>query len=195
MNRSRFLIVLLATMAMTPAASAQNNGSVGAFANYFRDRPTLDTNFVGLGGRLSFNVHNNVQVEAELAYDFNRVFTEGFTNPSTGTVTLERSELRVLHALFGPKFQTGGGAIRAFVTLKSGFINFRFDDRPATFRTFTSSVEALRLENVRAVLYPGGGLEFYAAFFGIRIDVGDEIYFRDGARHTLRISLGPHIRF
>lgn len=73
--------------------------------------------------------------------------------------------------------------------------NFRFDHRPATFGTFFSSVESLRASTVRGVLYAGGGLEGYAGPIGLRFDIGDEIYWRGGARHNLRISFGPHIRF
>lgn len=195
MKRTMLAMVLIAALGIVPAASAQNHGEVGIFANYFRHGSEPPANMWGLGGRLSFNVHANAQLEAEMAYDFNRGFTEGFENTTTGTIAFERSHLRVLHGLFGPKLQTGGGPIRAFVTLKGGFINFRFDDRPATFGTFASTVDELRLSDISGVLYPGGGVEFYAWIFGLRLDVGDEIYFRDGARNNLRISFGPHIRF
>jgi len=197
MKRNILAIVLISMVGIVPIASAQNNGGVGIFANYFRHGSEPPVNMWGLGGRLSFNVHENVQLEAEMAYDFNRAFTEGFLDTTTtiATLSFQRSHLRVLHGLFGPKFQTGGGPIRAFVTLKGGFINFRFDDRPATFGTFASTVDELRLSDVSGVLYPGGGVEFYAWIFGLRLDVGDEIYFRDGARNNLRISFGPHIRF
>lgn len=195
MKRSIYVIVLFSALAMIPAASAQNHGEVGVFANYFRHRTTANTNFWGLGGRLAANVHENVQLEAEMAYDFNRSFTEGFKNPTTGTITFQRSNLRVLHGLFGPKFQTGGGPIRAFFTVKGGFIHFRFDDRPATFGTFASTVDDLRRNTMSGVLYPGVGVELYAWIIGVRFDVGDEIYFRDGAHNNLRVSFGPHLRF
>ena len=195
MQRIMVTIVSLAALTMAPPTSAQDHGGVGVFANYFRHSSTGDTNLWGLGGRVSLNVHENVQLEAEMAYDFNRSFTEGFTNPTTGTITFQRSHLRVLHGLFGPKLQTGNGPIRAFLTLKGGFINFHFDNRPATFETFASTVDELRLNNVSGVLYPGVGVEFYAWILGLRIDAGDEIYFRDGARSNLRIGFGPHIRF
>ncbi|MBI4459002.1 MAG: hypothetical protein HY648_02950 [Acidobacteria bacterium] len=194
MKRTSILLFLFSILTLVPAASAQNHGEFGVFADYFRHKAT-DTNLWGLGGRLSFNAHELVQLEAEMAYDFNRTFSEGFRNPTTGTITSVRSNLRVLHGLFGPKFQTGGGPIRAFLTVKGGFINFRFDDRAATFGTFASSVDDLRLNNMSFTLFPGVGAEFYAAIIGLRFDIGDEIYFRDGAHHNLRITVGPHIRF
>ena len=73
-----------------------------------------------------------------MSYDFEQVFTEGFTNPTSGAVMLQQTPVRVLHGLFGPKFQSSGGPVRAFATLKGGIINFRFDPRPAGFNTFTS---------------------------------------------------------
>jgi hypothetical protein len=72
--------------------------------------------------------------------DFHQVFTEGFTDPVSGMVTLQQSNLQILHGLVGPTLGTGYGPIRASVTVQDGFVNFRFDRRPATFDTGTSSV-------------------------------------------------------
>ncbi len=190
----RIAILSLFAACFVPPALAQNHGEVGAFVDYFR-HDTTSTNFVGAGGRLSFNANRHLQLEAEMSYDFERSFTEGFQDTTTGSITFQRSPLRVLHGLFGPKLQTGGGPVRAFVTVKGGFVNFRFDERPATFATFTSTVEDLRRSNVNGALYPGGGVEAYLGPVGIRLDVGDEIYFQNGAHHNLRVAFGPHIRF
>lgn len=189
-------VVLIGGLALAPFASAQDleHGQVGVFADYMRLSQTK-TNFAGLGGRLGINVNRYVGLEAEMGYNFNQVFTEGFTDPVSGTVTLQRSNLRILHGLFGPTLQTGHGRVRAFVTVKGGFINFRFDPRPATFDTFTSSVTDLRTGNMNGVLYPGGGLEAHLGPVGLRVDVGDEIYFNSGAHHNLRVAFGPMIRF
>src|SRR5262249_43406496 len=130
-----------------------------------------------------------------MAYDFAQSFNEGFTNSINGTTTFATSGVRVIHGLFGPKFQTGGGAIRAFVVAKGGFINLRFDDRPATFGTFGSSVEDLRSNDVSGVFYPGGGVEMYLGPVGVRLDIGDEIYYQGGPHHNLKVAFGPHIRF
>jgi len=188
----RYLVLALIALLFAPELPAQNHGEVGVFVNYFRFEP-LDLNMVGLGGRVSFNVHENVQFEAEMAYDFARGFTE--TCSACIPVETAPSDFRVLHGLFGPKFQTGGGAIRAFFTVKGGFINFRVSDKPVTFGNVFSDIESLRVNDVNGVLYPGGGLEFFAGPFGLRFDIGDEIYFLDGAQHNLRITAGPHIRF
>lgn len=179
---------------LAPFASAQEHGQVGVYADYFRLSRT-DSNFGGLGGRLSINASRYFQLEGEMNYDFTQTFTEGFTHPVSGTVTLHRSNLRILHGLFGPKLQTGHGPVRAFLTVKGGLINFRIDHRPATFDTFTSSVTDLRENNVNGVLYPGGGLEAHLGPVGLRLDVGDEIYFNGAAHHNLRVAFGPMIRF
>ncbi len=97
--------------------------------------------------------------------------------------------------MIGPKFQTGGGAFRAFLTAKGGADNFMFSSAPVTFSTFTSSVAGLRTNSVVGVFYPGGGIEAYLGPIGIRIDVGDEIYFQSGAHNNLRVTFGPQIRF
>jgi hypothetical protein len=187
----RMAIVLLLGAWFAHPAFAQ--GEIGAYVDYFRLSQT-DTNMAGLGGRLSLKAGPFAQLEAEMSYDFEEAFTEGFTNTSTSTVALQRTNIRLLHGLFGPKLHTPG-PIQLFVTLKGGFINFRMDPRPATFATFTSSVENLRANNVSGVLYPGGGLESHIGFLGVRLDVGDEIYFNQGTHHSLRVAFGPVFRF
>lgn len=192
MKRVALLLVLGACI--VPAVAAQEHGQVGVYADYFRLGETK-SNYGGVGGRLSVNTGRWLQWEGELNYDFTQTFTEGFTDTGTGGVTLVRSDLRVLHGLFGPKLQAGHGAIRPFVTLKGGFINFRFDPRPATVSTFLSSVEDLRSQNVSGVIYPGGGLEGHIGPVGLRLDLGDEIYFNNGAHHNFRMAFGPILRF
>jgi hypothetical protein len=192
MKRIAFLI-LVAGMGVAPIAHAQNHAEVGAFVDYFRLGET-GSNFVGFGGRAAVNVASHVQIEAEMAYDFNRVFTEGFTDTTGGTVTFQNSNMRVLHGLFGPKIQTSG-PLRVFVTLKGGFTNFRFDPVPASFSTFTSSVNNLRANNVDGALYPGGGVEAFLGPIGLRLEVGDEIIFVNGAHNNWKVSFGPQLRF
>jgi hypothetical protein len=192
MKRIAFLI-LVAGMSLAPVARAQDHAEVGAFVDYFKLGET-STNFVGLGGRAAFNVARHVQIEAEMSYDFNRVFTEGFTDTTGGTVTTQNSNIRVLHGLFGPKFQTSG-PVRVFVTAKGGFTNFRFDPTPASFDTFTSSVNNLRASNVDAAFYPGGGVEAFFGPFGLRLEVGDEVVFVNGAHNNWKVSCGPQLRF
>lgn len=192
MKRIAFLLIV-AGFGLAPMARAQDHVEVGAFVDYFKLHET-GTNFVGLGGRAAFNVAQHVQLEAEMSYDFNKVFTEGFTDTSGGSVTSVNSNIRVLHGLFGPKFQTTG-PVRVFVTVKGGFANFRFDPRPASFDTFTSSVDNLRTSNVDAVFYPGGGIEAFLGPIGLRLEAGDEVIFANGTRSNWKVTFGPTLRF
>jgi hypothetical protein len=195
MKRVAFLFLFMAGWGI-PGAFAQDNEhvQVGVFADYFRLSQT-DTDLLGVGGRASFVAYKRLKFEAEMAYDFNRSFTEGFTDNSTGTVTFQRTDLRVLHGLFGPRINLGSHAIQPFVTAKGGFINFRLDNAPATFGAFTSTVSGLRSNDVMGTFYAGGGLEGHAGPIGLRLDVGDEMYFNGGTHHNLRATFGPVIRF
>jgi hypothetical protein len=191
----RMLSVLLfaITAILLPAlASAQDHGEVGVFVDYFRlDRTTPDINFVGVGGRAAFNIRPTVALEAEMAYDFERNFTSTFSN-GVSTQFVD-THLRPLHALFGPKFQTPG-AFKAFVTGKVGFINFSTSNQNAP-AGFQGALGGVTSGDTRFALYPGGGVEGFWGPFGLRLEVGDEIYFDDGARNNLRVTFGPQIRF
>jgi hypothetical protein len=167
-----------------------NHGSVGIFFDYLR-LDAADTNNMGIGGRFGFNVHPNVQLEGEIAYDFRESRTVSVTDVFTTTTYL--ANFRVLHGLFGPKFQTKGN-VRVFGVVKGGFINFGVTTRgaPAGFvNSFGDVVDG----DTHPVLYPGGGIELGAGWFAIRGEVGDEIYFQDGARHNLKFTAGPVFRF
>jgi hypothetical protein len=193
----RLVALLIFAGCFIPASYAQEENDhvqVGVFADYLR-LSQASTNFGGLGGRFTFTAYRTVKLEAEMAYDFDQVFTEGFTETGTGLVSVNRSNLRVLHGMFGPKIEIGHFPIHPFVTVKGGFIDFRFDNRPATFDTFVSTVQGLRTNNVNGVFYPGGGLEAHIGPVGLRLDVGDEMYFNSGAHNNLRVAFGPYIRF
>ena len=192
--------------AILPAAQAQdseNHAEIGIFGDYFRlgatKGPSLAgtgaTAFGGVGARLSINVSRRWQIEPEMNYDFAESFSEGFTGPSGSVAGFSTTRLRILHGMIGPKIQTGGGAFRAFLTVKGGADNFMFSSAPVTFSSFTSQVGGLRSNNVVGVVYPGGGIEAYLGPIGIRFDAGDEIYFQSGAHNNLRLTFGPSIRF
>lgn len=83
MQRS-IVLALLGFLLAAPAMFAQeseNHVQVGVFADYFNlSRTSPHINFVGVGGRAAFNVRSNVQIEAEMAYDFTRNFTTTFSD-------------------------------------------------------------------------------------------------------------------
>ena len=196
----RIGVLLIAALALTvaPALFAQNHGQVSVFVDYTRLQP-LELNMTGLGARVGFNVHKNVQLEGEMGYQFSQTFLESCDAcPGPIIPSPERSDLRVLHGLFGPKFQTGNNdsKARVFFTVKGGFAKLGISDRPVTFGNFATSIENLRLQETNGVFYPGGGAEVYFGPFGLRFDAGDEmIFFSDGRRDNLRLTGGPLIRF
>jgi len=201
-----FLMTCGLLFAVLPTVRAQDNANhveIGIFGDYFRlgetKGPSLAgtgaTSFGGVGARVSINLSRRWQIEPEMNYDFAASFSEGFTGPAGTTAGFSTSTLRILHGMIGPKIQTGGGAFRAFLTVKGGADNFMFSSAPVTFSTFTSSVAGLRANSVVGMVYPGGGIEAYLGPIGLRIDAGDEIYFQNGAHNNLRITVGPSIRF
>jgi hypothetical protein len=190
------LLLLLVGAGFAPGAFAQDNEhvQVGVFSDYLRLSQT-DSDFLGVGGRASFVAYKRLKFEAEMAYDFNKAFTEDFTDPTGTSVAFQRTDLRVLHGLFGPRINLGNHRIQPFVTAKGGFMDFMLDSRPVTFDTFSSSVEGLRRNNWSGVFYPGGGLEAHVGPIGLRLDVGDEMYFTNTTHHNFRATFGPVIRF
>jgi hypothetical protein len=190
-------VVLVFAMALcfcgASFARETDHAEVGVFADYFRlsDLPT-PINFVGVGGRAGFNVHPNVQIEAEMAYNFERNFTSTTSNGIT--TNFVRTGLRPLSALFGPKFQTNRGPFRAFVTFKAGLVNFSSTTKGAV-PGFTSAVSSVTTGNTHAAIFPGGGVEGFWGPFGLRLDAGDEIYFDNGAQNNLKMTFGPVFRF
>ncbi len=192
----RVALLLFLAGCFVPLASAQDDEhvQVGIFADYLRFSQT-DNNFGGVGARASFQVYKRLKFEGQMAYDFDQAFTEGFTDTGTGVVTVQRTGLRILHGEFGPRINIGHHAIQPFLTLKGGFINFRLDNAPATVGTFFSSVNGLRAKDVSGVLYPGGGLQGHLGPIGLRLDVGDEMYFNHGTHHNLSVAFGPVFQF
>ncbi len=193
----RVLLLLSLALGFAPAIFAQEDHvQAGIYADYFRLQQTK-TNFAGVGARFGFKVYKRVSLEAEMSYDFDKVFTEGFTDNSTvpPTVTIQRTNVRALHGLVGPKLTLGHHNFHPFVTVKGGFNHFFLDNEPATVGNAISSIQDLRANDLTGVLYPGGGLEGHLGPVGLRLDVGDEIYFASGAHHNLRVAFGPYIRF
>ena len=192
-----FAYFIAVALLFVPGAFAQetpDHVNVGVFGNYVR-LSDGSLNLAGLGARVSVGVLPIVQLEAESAYNFDQAFAQGFRNTSTGAVSIGRTDVRLLDGLFGPKLMTNKGPVRLFVTAKGGFMNFNISNSPATFGTVGNAYANLRGSNVYGVFYPGGGVEAFFGPIGLRLDVGDEIYFNNGGHNNLRIAFGPTIRF
>jgi hypothetical protein len=196
--KSAVTLVVLGALSLAPALFAQsasdyNHIEIGAFADYMNFGATSPhINFVGIGGRFAFNVQRNVQIEAEMSYDFARNFTN--TYPYGGTTTFVTTGLRPLTGLFGPKFQTGHGPFRVFATVKGGFVNFSTTNQNGS-AGFENSVGNVTNGNTQAAFYPGVGIEGYWGPFGLRLEGGDEIYFDNGTHNNVKATFGPVIRF
>lgn len=187
----RFAFVLLGALVITLSSSAfaQNHGEVSVFADYFRFHNANNLNMLGIGGRIGVNAHPHLALEAEGAYDFERtanITVQGLTNPV-------RINFRATHFLAGPKFQLGKDSPwRLFAVLKGGFVRFGVTPGAVTFGNFPTQ---LNNTDLNGVFYPGGGVEAFAGILGIRAEIGDEIYFDNGANNNLKVTIGPVIRF
>jgi hypothetical protein len=194
MKRITLLAVMAFLFAVPSGLMAQdyNHLEFGGFADYLNlSRTTPHINFVGLGGRVAFNVHPHVQLEAEMAYDFKRDYTSTFSNGVT--TQLVTSRLRPLTALVGPKFQSSG-PVRFFVTTKVGFINFSDSDQNAS-SGFVGALGGVTAGDTKFAFYPGAGVEGFWGPIGLRLEAGDNMYFDGGARNNFRVTFGPQFRF
>lgn len=190
------LIILALTLLWAPALLAQEeHGEFGVYADYNRFHNLANQNFWGVGGNLAFNLNKYVQLEGTMAYDFERDFTTNNT-PLFGTSTnFQKTGFRILDGLFGPKVQTGVGPVKAFFTVKGGFDNFMVTNKGVA-TGFVNQVSNVPSGDTHFALYPGGGVEFFIGHvFGIRGEVGDEMYWQNGANHNLRIKIGPQFRW
>jgi hypothetical protein len=191
MKRTVLVTMFCALLAVTPALFAQdkdyNRGEVGVFFDFNRLAHT-STNFYGVGGRVGFNVHPNVQFEVEGAYNWDRNVSSSLTNIGGGT-TIGTSKLRMARGLFGPIFDFTHGTFRPYVTVKGGFLNFNVTN------SFTGTFNNIANGDTNGVFYPAGGVEGFIGWFGIRVEAGDEMYFDNGANHNFRFTAGPQFRF
>lgn len=178
-------------------AQRYDHGEVGVYADYLHFAPgNFDNNYVGVGGRVAFNVNPNIALEAEMNYDFARNFTSSFNNGAT--TAFVKTSVRPLTGLFGPKFQIGrSSAFRAFLEGKVGFINFSTSSNAQVVSggTFNNAITGIGGGGTHFAVFPGGGIEGFWGPIGLRLDVGDEIYMANGANNNLRVTFGPTIRF
>jgi hypothetical protein len=191
----RKLTLFLLPFLFSAASFGQSRVEVGIFLDSL-DISQTSTNNLGLGARAGFRVHQNVMLEAELAYDYGLNFTETYLDITTGNiVAIERTSIGVTHGLIGPKLVRSQGHFRPFATLKAGFIDFRLSASLLPYSDIASTIFGLRTSNVNTALYPGAGIEASLGPVGLRLEAGDEMYFNRGAHNNLRITFGPIVRF
>jgi hypothetical protein len=196
-NMKRYLwsVLIIAFLTAVPALMAQDQDrfEVGAFGEVFRyTNAPPPQNFVGLGGRVGIGMSPHASIEAEMAYDFKKNYTSTFTNGVTSS--LGTTNFRTIHAFFGPDFHGDFGPVQLFATGKVGFDNFSVSNQNAP-AGFKNSVGLTNGTTAFAV-YPAAGVAFFAHWFGIRLEAGDDIYFLNGNAHNnLRATFGPQFRF
>jgi hypothetical protein len=195
MRKFALIVPALLLFATSFPIFAQKRIEVGIFVDYLSISQTSTNNF-GLGARLGLRLHRIAMMEGELAYDYGINFDEAYRNITTGNIAaIERTSIGVTHGLFGPKLQPSGGGFRPFVTLKGGFVDFRLSPSLVPYSDVASAILGIRTSNLNAAIYPGAGLEASLGPVGLRFELGDEIYFNNGARNNLRITFGPILRF
>jgi hypothetical protein len=190
------LIVLALLSFLEPSSlSAQKRVEVGIFIDYLNISQTSTNNF-GVGGRFGYRIHRNLMMEGELAYDYGINFEEAYRDVANGNIAaLERTSVGVTHGLFGTTLQPAKGGFRPFVTLKGGFTDFRLSPSLLPFGGVVSTILGIRTSSLNAAIYPGGGVEAILGPVGLRLELGDEIYFNNGAHNNLRITFGPILKF
>jgi len=193
MRKFTLLVILLSCG--SSCLLAQSRVETGVFIDYLSISQTSTDNF-GIGGRFGYRVHQNVMLEGELAYDYGINFDEAYRNISNGDIAaIERTSIGVTHGLFGPTLQPAKGSFRPFVTLKGGFVDFRFSTSLLPYSNVASTILGIRTSSLNAAIYPGAGVEASLGPVGLRLELGDEIYFNSGGHNNLRITFGPIIRF
>jgi hypothetical protein len=193
--RKAGLALLICFLFGTSSLFAQKRLEAGVFLDYLDVSQTSTNNF-GLGGRFGYRIHHDVMLEGELAYDYGTNFGEAYRNIVSGNfVAIENTSLGVTHGLFGPKLQPSGGGLRPFVTLKGGFMDFQLSPGLLPLSNVVSTLLGLRTSNWNAAIYPAAGVEAVIGPVGLRFEVGDEVYFNNGAHNNLRLTFGPIVRF
>jgi hypothetical protein len=203
------ILLMLALTLLAPAVLAQEeHGEFGVFADYTRFNNLNNQNFWGLGGNLSFNLGRYVQLEGNMAYDFERNFVSS-TSTTLGTIgSFQNTNFRILNGFFGPKIQTGIGPVKAFVSVKPGFENFGITNRGVA-TGFVNSVNNVPSGDTHFALFPSGGVEFFFNHaIGVRAEVGDTMYWQSdirdninnrtiagGVNHNLTVRFGPQFRW
>lgn len=202
------LVMLMATPVLLSAQVAPqernnhtwNHGEVGVYGDLFRVAPSGSTavNYLGLGGRVGFNVGTYAAIEAEMNYDFEQNYTTTTTTGTGATLTTNTyvSKVRPITGLFGPKLQFGSsGPFRAFVEGKVGFIDFNVSNNAPSTSSFANAVPGIGGSGTHLAVFPGGGVEFFGGPLGLRIEAGDEVWVDNGANNNLRVTFSPTFRF
>jgi hypothetical protein len=195
MRKFALTLAVLLLCASSPLLSAQKKVEAGLFLDDLSIAQT-STNNVGVGGRLGFRVHRDVMMEGELAYDYGINFQQAYRNVTNGNLAaIENTSIGVTDGLFGPALVRASGRLHPFLTLKGGFMDFRLSPSLIPYGTVTDKALGLRSSSLNPAMYPAGGVEPAWGPLGLRLEMGDAMYFNSGAHNNLRVTVGPILRF
>jgi hypothetical protein len=197
MKKLGFVAIALALAASAAVAQDdRDHVEVGAFADYFRLNSAGNTGYWGVGGRLGAGLKAHLNVEADMAYDFEQNVTSTGTGTRTGITTSfsQVNGVRLWHGVFGPMFWLGTKHARVFGEVKGGFINFSISGASPT-AGLTNVSGTFFTDNTKGAFYPGGGVELSVGPLGLRADIADFMYFSSGAVHNLSVKVGPTLHF
>jgi hypothetical protein len=182
--------------AISPQLHAQKRVEAGIFLDYLSISQTKTNNF-GLGGRFGYRIHRRIILEGELAYGYGINFNEAFRDISNSNIAaIQRTSIGVTHGLLGPKLLPARErGFHPFLTAKAGFVDFRLSPSLLPLPPLASTLIGLRTSNLNFALHLAGGAEPALGPLGLRLELGDEIYFNNGAHNNLRITFGPTLRF
>lgn len=184
----RVLLIAALFCLSAPLVVAQEHVNLDVFGDYTR-LGGISTNFYGLGARLGFTAGRHFALEGETSYDFDQSYGGYLTGLPGNPPTPYSSSVHLWSGLFGPKFEIGG-PIKLFVVAKGGFLNFAGGNP-----SFANQLNSFNSGGTYGVFYPGGGIEGRLGPIGLRLDVGDDIYFNNGANNNLKVEFGPTFRF
>lgn len=193
----KFRLALIAALLLVGSASslAQKRIEAGLLLDYVGISQTSTDNF-GLGARVGYRIHRNVMLEGEFSYDYGINFDEVYRNVTNANLTaIQQTSIGVTEGLVGPMLRPAAGHFRPFATFKGGFVDFRLSPSLLPYSSLASTVLGLRTSSVSATLYPGVGAEASLGPVGLRLEMGDLIYFNGGAHNNVRITFGPIFRF
>jgi hypothetical protein len=195
MPKLALIVIALLLYGSSSWSFAQKRVEVGVFIDYIGISQTNTDNF-GAGGRFGYRIHRNVMMEGELAYDYGINLEEAYRSITNGDIiAIGHTSIGVTHGLFGPTLEPAKGGFRPFVSLKAGFVDFRLSPSLLPLNSVVSTIVGIRTSSLSAAIYPGGGVEASLGPVGLRLELGDEIYFNRGGHNNLRITFGPILRF
>lgn len=188
---ARALLIGIVALGLCAAAQAQR-GEIGFYGDYLRF-PPASLGGVGLKGLIALNRH--IALEGEGSYYFNRTFSDTAIDPTTGATNVIHARMHATNWLGGLSFSKPSPRIRPFITMKMGLLTINPSSLPAPLVSTNTILNQIRSSHRNFAIFPGGGVEAYSGKWGFRLDIGDEIYFSNGANSNLRMTFGPNYLF